>query len=456
MYVDKFLLMNFFFGLVFWLLVMLGVLVIFYEFGYFWVVCCCGVKVLCFLVGFGWVIWKCIVCNGIEYQVVMILLGGYVKMFDVCEGDVDFVLCDQEFIVKLVWKCIVIVVVGFGFNFIFMLVVFWVMFMFGWFDVVLVVIVVLYSMVVEVGICLGDCVFSVGGQCVMIWIGVMDDFVDVLFGCELFSMQVCSVDGMECVILLLLDWLLVGQDVGQYFDMFGLLLVLVVLIVGMVMFGLFVVKVGMCVGDCIVSVNGIVVDDYVQFQKLILEQVVKLFLFIVIVQCNGVMVLFIVVVEQVLFEGQLVCWVIGVELQLCELVIQYYGLFKVFSVLFGIIWSSVVQIFCMIGKMFIGEVFIKNFFGVIGIVQVVNQLVSMGLAWFFNFFGMVLLSLCIFNLLLILFLDGGYLLYYFIELVKGSLVSECIMIVGQYVGFVLLFMMMGLVFYNDLYCILLL
>jgi len=47
-------------------------------------------------------------------------------------------------------------------------------------------------------------------------------------------------------------------------------------------------------------------------------------------------------------------------------------------------------------------------------------------------------------------LDGGHLLYYLIELVKGSPVSERTMIAGQYVGLALLFTLMGLAFFNDI------
>ena len=60
------------------------------------------------------------------------------------------------------------------------------------------------------------------------------------------------------------------------------------------------------------------------------------------------------------------------------------------------------------------------------------------------------LSLAILNLLPIPLLDGGHLLYYVVELVKGSPVSERTMIVGQYVGLALLFTLMGLAFFNDI------
>jgi regulator of sigma E protease len=62
----------------------------------------------------------------------------------------------------------------------------------------------------------------------------------------------------------------------------------------------------------------------------------------------------------------------------------------------------------------------------------------------------VSLSLAILNILPIPVLDGGHLLYYAVELIKGSPVSEKTMVVGQYIGMALLFTLMGLAFYNDI------
>jgi regulator of sigma E protease len=75
----------------------------------------------------------------------------------------------------------------------------------------------------------------------------------------------------------------------------------------------------------------------------------------------------------------------------------------------------------------------------------------MGLPWFLNFLALISLSLAILNLLPIPVLDGGHLLYYLVELVKGSPVSEQTMVVGQYIGIALLFTLMGLAFYNDIH-----
>jgi regulator of sigma E protease len=118
-------------------------------------------------------------------------------------------------------------------------------------------------------------------------------------------------------------------------------------------------------------------------------------------------------------------------------------------------WRQVTQTFGMIAKMLGGEASTKNLSSVIGIAQMANASAHMGLAWFLQFLAMVSLSLAVLNLLPIPVLDGGHLLYYLIELLKGSPLSEQAMAIGQYIGLVLLFSLMGLVFYNDIHRLLL-
>ena len=72
------------------------------------------------------------------------------------------------------------------------------------------------------------------------------------------------------------------------------------------------------------------------------------------------------------------------------------------------------------------------------------------MAWFLFFLALLSLSLGIVNLLPVPILDGGHLLYYLIELVKGSPVSERSLAVGQYIGLTLLGGLMCVAFYNDL------
>ena len=63
---------------------------------------------------------------------------------------------------------------------------------------------------------------------------------------------------------------------------------------------------------------------------------------------------------------------------------------------------------------------------------------------------MISLSLGILNLLPIPILDGGHLVYYLIEWIKGSPLSERALVAGQYVGLAMLVTLMSLAFYNDI------
>src|SRR6185312_10150609 len=113
-------------------------------------------------------------------------------------------------------------------------------------------------------------------------------------------------------------------------------------------------------------------------------------------------------------------------------------------------WQRTRETLGMLGRMVTGQASLKNLSGVITIAQAANTSAQLGLAWFLNFLAVISLSLAILNLLPIPILDGGHLLYYLIELIKGSPVSDRAQVAGQYVGLTLLLAMMSLAFYNDI------
>ena len=104
----------------------------------------------------------------------------------------------------------------------------------------------------------------------------------------------------------------------------------------------------------------------------------------------------------------------------------------------------------LLGRMITGSASVKNLSGPISIAQFANNSASAGLSHFLFFLGAISLSLGILNLLPIPVLDGGHLLYYLIELVKGSPVSEQAQIAGQYFGLIALAGLMSLAFINDI------
>jgi regulator of sigma E protease len=117
---------------------------------------------------------------------------------------------------------------------------------------------------------------------------------------------------------------------------------------------------------------------------------------------------------------------------------------------FGQLWDLTTTTMRMLGHMVTGSASLSNLSGPISIAQYAQTSAEMGPAWFLYFLGIISLSLGIMNLLPIPILDGGHLLYYLIELVKGSPLSDGAMAVGQYMGMALLVMLMGLAFYNDI------
>jgi len=100
-------------------------------------------------------------------------------------------------------------------------------------------------------------------------------------------------------------------------------------------------------------------------------------------------------------------------------------------------------------KMLVGQASLDNISGPISIAQYAGQSASFGLASFLSFLAIVSISLGVLNLLPVPILDGGHLMYYLIELLKGSPVSEQTEILGQRIGIALLFALMSLALFND-------
>jgi regulator of sigma E protease len=431
------------------------VLVTFHEFGHYWVARRCGVKVLRFSIGFGNAIWKRVGRDGTEYQIAAIPLGGYVKMLDAREGEVDPALREQEFTGKSVWKRIAIVAAGPGFNLIFTIAAFWLMFILGRPDVAPIVTATPHSLAAEAGIQPGDRILSIDGQTVATWTDSMDVVVNALLGRSPLPLTVRGRDGHLRQLVLPLDQLPAGESVEQYLMKLGLDLTPPPAIAATVVPGKPAAMAGMLSGDRIVSVNGQNVGDYAIFQKLVPAEAAKSPRLKLVIERNGVQTLLAVDARRESLQGQPINWVIGVGSPEIEQATLRYGVARAFGASLQTTWRNTTQTFNLIGKMVTGQASANNLSGVIGIAQVANASANMGLPWFLNFLALVSLSLAILNLLPIPVLDGGHLLYYLVELVKGSPVSEQVMVVGQYIGLALLFTLMGLAFYNDIHRMLL-
>ena len=109
-----------------------------------------------------------------------------------------------------------------------------------------------------------------------------------------------------------------------------------------------------------------------------------------------------------------------------------------------------VATFGLLGRMVTGNASLSNLSGPITIAQRAHSSALLGFSRFLFFLGLISLSLAIINLLPIPVLDGGHLMYYLVELVKGSPVSEQTQILGQYLGILMVVGIMSLAIFNDL------
>jgi regulator of sigma E protease len=104
----------------------------------------------------------------------------------------------------------------------------------------------------------------------------------------------------------------------------------------------------------------------------------------------------------------------------------------------------------MLYRIVVGEASLKNISGPITMADYAGQSAQQGLWVYLGYLALVSISLGVLNLLPIPILDGGHLMYHTAELIKGSPVSERVLLVGQQIGIVILFALLGLALYNDL------
>lgn len=103
----------------------------------------------------------------------------------------------------------------------------------------------------------------------------------------------------------------------------------------------------------------------------------------------------------------------------------------------------------VVSRLVTGDAALSNISGPVTIAHYAGESARIGLAQFLGFLALISISIGIINLLPIPMLDGGHLLYFLIEAVKGSPVSERVQVIGQQIGIVMLLGLMTLAIYQD-------
>ncbi|MGB5291135.1 MAG: RIP metalloprotease RseP [Lysobacterales bacterium] len=453
--------MSEFLGSIWWLLVALGLLITFHEFGHYWVARRMGVRVLKFSIGFGKKIWSRTGRDGTEYVIAAIPLGGYVKMLDEREGEVNEADLDEAFNRKSVWARIAIVAAGPVFNLIFTLFAFWLMFLVGMPESRPVVGEVT-GIAASSGIKAGDRIVSLNGEETETWSHAVLGLITPALDREQVTLELENANGAKRQVVLKLDKL--GSDFQEEKALEGIGIApwraTLPAIVGEVSPDSPAFRAGFKVNDRIVKVGGEEVPDWAWVGALVQKHgAVDQPLSIEVERGLGNLELSVIPVESSTgtFSKRLILGVTNKapddKLQ-AEVSRAYflhkYGLFDGFGAAASEMWRLTGSTLGLLGRMLTGTASVKNLSGPISIAQFANSSANAGVSSFLFFLGAISLSLGILNLLPIPVLDGGHLLYYLIELAKGSPVSEQIQAKGQYIGLLALFGLMGIAFFNDI------
>lgn len=440
------------------LLVTLGVLIAFHEFGHYWVAKRLGVKVLRYSIGFGKPIWmKTAGADKTEYAITAIPFGGYVKMLDEREGDVAEEEKHRAFNRQSVYKRFAIVSAGPVFNLIFAIIAYFVMYLAG--------IPGIKPIIGEVedksaayysGLQVGDEILSVAGQSTPTWNAARLTLLEESLDESRVELEVQGESGTRRIIKLDLSGLDAEQkqaDMLKYLGITGFR-PKVPAIIGQIEPGGAAERDGLKPGDKIIAVNDKPVSDWLDWVDAI-RQHPEQALNIELLRGGVSQVIVLTPKREQSSDG--VIGKIGAAAEVPKdppdnyFTVVRYGPFEAFTVSVVKTWQMSILTLRMIGKMLFGEVSVKNLSGPITIATYAGYTASIGMTTFLSFLAVVSISLGVLNLLPIPLLDGGHLMYYIIEIVKGKPLSDDMQARLQQVGIVLLGMLMVVAIYNDIY-----
>jgi len=435
-------------------LVVLGVLVVFHELGHFSVARWCGVKVLRFSVGFGRVVWsRRTGADGTEWALSAVPLGGYVKMLDEREAAVEAADLPRAFNRQSVWKRIAIVGAGPIANLLLAILLFTGTFIAG--------IPGQKALLTDppagtpasaAGIRDGDLVIAVDGTPVRSWQDLRWRLLRSS-GTGEAAIEVERPDGSHLRRSISLSAVPSADWEGNFMSTLGLRADLGAPVIDGVVPDKPAARAGLLAGDRIIAINGAPVRSPAE----------------VAARTNaepGGEVTFRIVrdgaerdtalVTEIVEQGGRKVGIAGVRLKVDPIVAERlavtvrYGLFDALGQGVRKTWELSVFTLRMLGRILIGDASIKNISGPITMADFAGQSAQAGVLAFVGYLALISISLGVLNLLPVPLLDGGHLLYYFAEIIKGSPVSDRAFEVGQRVGMAMLAALMALALFNDL------
>lgn len=461
----------------------LGPLVALHEWGHYIVARLCGVKVLTYSIGFGpklasWTSKK----TGTDYRISALPLGGYVKMLDEREGEVAEEEKHLAFNNQHPLKKIAIVAAGPLMNFIIAIALFWVLFLVPSEQLNTRIGSVLpQTPAATVNLPKGDKIVAVDGHNVQTWEEINYRLADRMGETGTVSLALqkvaaspegsandstseksSSVYAQANEVEVPIDNFMQGTQSGK--DTLTSLGVLpwqpqIEPVIGQLSEDGAAIRQGMKVGDKIVAINNEPVEDWLVVTRIIRDNPETLLNFTVLrenEQGESREVQLQVMPQGKKGSAGQQYGQIGAGIAPIEIVVpdDYKTMVSYDPITaIGKAFAKTGQLATMtlnsMGKMITGKVGLDNLSGPITIAVISKQSFEISWEQVLANAGIISLSLAVLNLLPIPVLDGGHLLYYFIELIRGRPVSERMQIIGFNLGFLFLLGFMILAITND-------
>lgn len=441
-------------GMVLAFILTVGVLVTVHECGHFFVARYYGVKVLKFSIGFGKAIFRWFGKDGTEYVIALIPLGGYVKMLDERIAPVDPVEQHRSFNRQPVGARIAIVAAGPLINFLFAILAYWIVFSVGVSHIKpMIGEVTPNSPAAMAGLERGQEIIAIEEKPTISWQAIYLTLLNQMGEKESITWTVKNpesgtIQEFSVVLPPQADQtnLLGSLGIEQYWPKLPTK-------IGDVAPNGPSAKAGLQKGDIVLSINGQPVNHWQELVTTIqknTEQPVTL----EVEREEKVMVILVTPETKTLPNGKTGGF-IGIQAEPFEwpenlVNLERYNPITALGHAIQKTWLVSVFSLEVLYKMIAGQVSSNNLGGPIAIAKGASASLDAGFTPYFIFLALLSISLGLINLFPIPMLDGGHLLFYGIELVKGKPVSEKTQEFATRIGFILLMSLMFFAVYNDL------